>query len=220
MANPSFLRAALATILAIACAFGGVAVSGGRRARFLVPIAGALLASVALFGLVPETADEIGWLAALAAAAVGYGALVLLDKLGAPVCPSCSHSHGFSAPLVIATMVHAFVDGWGMTAIGSTSGRSASGAILLALLLHKIPEGLALGTILRMSAENSWRAAGWAILAEAPTLAGGAFGLSAAQADWVDYPLALAAGAYFFLGLHALLAWLRPSHVHDQTIAN
>jgi zinc transporter ZupT len=216
LANPLFLRAGLATFLAIACALAGVAVSGGRRARFLVPISGALLAAVALFGLVPETAEEIGWLAALAAAAAGYGALVLLDKVGAPVCPSCSHSHGFSAPLVIATAIHAFIDGWGMTAIGSTEAHSASGAILLALLLHKIPEGLALGTILRMSAENPWRAAGWAILSEAPTLAGGALGLGAAQADWVDYPLALAGGAYFFLGTHAVLAWLRPSHVHDQ----
>jgi len=183
--------------------------SGGRRARVLVPVSGGLLAAVALFALIPETADAIGWPIALLAACCGYGLLEVFDRMGLPVCPSCSHSHGFSGPLLVATSIHAFVDGWGMTAMRGES-------LLAALLLHKIPEGLALGAILRMSAGKPARAFGLALLAESPTLAGGIVGLWAAQAPWIGYPLALAGGAYLFLGVHAIRAWLRPEHVHEH----
>lgn len=205
----------LAAVLAMACAVAGIVASGGRRAHILVPVSGGLLAAVALIALIPETAGEIGWPVALVLAGCGYGLLEKFDRMGLPVCPSCSHSHGFSGPLVAATAVHAFVDGWGMMAIRGSSAQSASTAILGVLLLHKIPEGLALGAILRMSAGKAGRAVGLAILAESPTLLGGAVGLWAAQARWIDYPLALAGGAYLFLGVHAIRAWVRPSHVHD-----
>ena len=169
-----------------------------------------------LFALIPETAEEIGWPVALLAACAGYGLLEIFDRLGLPVCPSCSHSHGFSGPLVTATSIHAFVDGWGMMAIRGSSEHEVSRAILAALLLHKIPEGLALGAILRMSAGSFARAAALAVLAESPTLIGGLVGIRAAQAAWIGYPLALAGGAYLFLGIHAIRAWVRPSHVHDH----
>jgi zinc transporter ZupT len=215
LADISFLRVVLAAALAMTCAVVGAMASGGRRAHILVPLSGGLLAAVAVFGLIPETADEIGWPFALVAAATGCGLLFVFDRMGLPVCPSCSHSHGFSGPLVVATAIHSFVDGWGMMAIDGASTHGSSGPVLTALLLHKIPEGLALGAILRMSAEKPGRAAGWAVLAESPTLAGGAVGLWAAQAGWIDYPLALVAGAYFFLGVNAIRAWIWPSHVHD-----
>lgn len=209
----------LAAVLAIACALAGIAMSGGGRARVLVPVSGGLLAAIALFAIVPETADDIGWPVALLAACAGYGALEIIDRMGLPVCPSCSHSHGFSTPLVAATAIHAFVDGWGMMAIPNSiqasAGHGASGAIVVALLLHKIPEGLALGAILRMSAQTTRRAIGLAVLAEGPTVIGGLIGLRAVEANWLDYPLALIAGAYLFLGIHAIRAWVRPVHVHD-----
>jgi hypothetical protein len=220
LADISFLRVVLAAVLAMACAMVGIVASGGRRAHVLVPLSGGLLAAVALLALIPETAEAIGWLVALVLAGAGYGLLEVFDRMGLPVCPSCSHSHGFSGPLVAATSIHAFVDGWGMMAIRNTSTHDASRAILAALLLHKIPEGLALGAILRMSAGKPARAAAQAILAESATLVGGIVGLWAAQARWIDYPLALAGGAYLFLGIHAIRAWIRPSHVHDRHSAH
>ncbi len=209
LADPALLRVVLAAVLALGCAFSGIAASTGSRRRILIPISGGLLATVALFALIPETAGEIGWLAAIIAAAAGYLLLEAFDRAGLPVCPSCSHSHGFSGPLVAATAIHAFVDGWGMmTAHGTT--------VTAVLLLHKIPEGLALGAILRMSAGRAGRAMALAALAESPTILGGILGLWGSQASWIDYPLALAAGAYLFLGIHAVTAWLRPSHSHDH----
>lgn len=208
------MRVVLAALLAMGCAFAGILASGGPRARVLVPVSGCLLAAVALFALIPETASEIGWPIALLLAGLTYGLLEVLERMGLPVCPSCSNSEGFSGALVAATALHAFVDGWGMMAIGSSSTEKVSRVILAALLLHKIPEGLALGAILRMSARSPGRAMGLAVLAEAPTLAGGLAGLWAAQGTWVDYPLALAGGAYLFLGVNAIRAWVRPVHVH------
>lgn len=202
-------------MLALACAIGGIAASGGRRAHVLVPVSGGLLAAIALVALIPETAEEIGWWTALAAAALGYLLLTGLDRMGLPVCPSCSHSHGFSGPLVAATAVHAFVDGWGMIAVRNSAG-GVSTALLGVLLLHKIPEGLALGAILRMSAQKAGRAVALAIVAESPTLFGGAVALWGGQAGWMSYPLAVAGGAYLFLGLHAVTAWLRPAHHHAR----
>jgi hypothetical protein len=216
LVDTSLIRVGLAAVLAIACAIAGIVASAGRRAYILVPLSGALLAAVAVFALIPETAGEIGWLLALLAAGVGYALLEVFNRIGLPVCPSCSHSHGFSGPLVAATAIHAFVDGWGMMAIGGSSSHDVSRAILAALLLHKIPEGLALGAILRMSAGTAGRAVALAILAELPTLIGGIVGLRAAQETWIGYPLALAGGAYLFLGVHAIRAWVRPSHVHDH----
>jgi zinc transporter ZupT len=174
------------------------------------------MAGVALFALIPETGREIGWPTALGAAFAGYALLEVFDRMGLPVCPSCSHSHGFSGPLVAATAIHALVDGWGMIAVKGSAPGSVSAAILTALLLHKIPEGLALGAILRMSTGRVAPAVALAILAESATLPGGALGLWAEQANWIHYPLALAAGAYLFLGIHAVLAWVKPTHIHDH----
>lgn len=193
----------------------GIQVSAGRRARFLIPVSGGLLAAVALFGLLPEVADEIGWALSLLVAAAGYALLESIDRAGVPVCPSCSHSHGFSVPLVVATMIHSFVDGWGMTA---THGKAE--ALTAVLLLHKIPEGLALGAILRMSAQKPARAALLAFMAESPTIIGGWLGLRIAEAYWLNFPLALVAGAYLFLGIHAVRAWTRPVHAHREPHAH
>ncbi|HXE64718.1 MAG TPA: ZIP family metal transporter [Bryobacteraceae bacterium] len=215
MDDPSFLRSVLALALAFAFALAGIFFSAGRRARYLVPVSGGLLAAVALFGLLPEVAGEMGWLVPLLTAAAGYGLLEVIDRAGVPVCPSCSHSHGFSGPLIIGTAIHSFVDGWGMTA---THG--AAEALTAVLLLHKIPEGLALGAILRMSAQKPGRAALLALLAESPTIVGGWIGLHVAQANWLDYPLSLVAGAYLFLGLHAVRAWWRPVHTHQKPHAH
>jgi zinc transporter ZupT len=211
LATSFFVRPLLAALLAIVCAFTGIALAGGRRARILIPVGGALLAAVALFGLLPELIHEIGWAAAVGLATAGFVLLSILDRLGYSVCPSCQHGRSFAGSLVAATAVHAFVDGWGMMAVGNRG--SVSLAIATAILLHKIPEGLALGAILRASAPQA--AIGLAVIAELPTVLGGATSLWATPKEWVNYPLALAAGTFLFLGLHAL--WSRPSRSDEST---
>ena len=101
--------------------------------------------------------------------------------------------------LVVATALHAFVDGWGMVAV---AGRGAlSTTVVAAMMLHKVPEGLALGAMLRASVPRF--AVALAIAAELPTVLGGAVGQVAMPGGWVNYPIGLAAGAFLFLGVHA-----------------
>jgi len=183
---------------------GAIALARGKRARLLVPVAGVLLAAVAILGLIPELGAAIGWVHTLALAGVGYGILAVLDHRGYPVCPSCSHGEKFTTSLVVATAFHAFVDGWGMAA---TEYEARVGtAIAAAILVHKIPEGLALGSLLRISTTGSRAAALMLVAAELPTVLGGFVGLHGTPGVWVNYPLAIASGTFVFLGFHATSA--------------
>lgn len=196
-----------AALLAILSGLAGIALTRREKARGLVPLSGLLLVAVAVFGLLPELMAAIGWWQTLAFAGGGYGLLALLDHRGYAVCPSCSHGGKFAGSLVVATAIHAFVDGWGMAA---TEGEAAVGsAIAAAILLHKIPEGIALGTMLRVSAPRSGKAVGLLLAAELPTIAGGVAGLRTAPGAWLNYPLAMAGGTFVFLGTHALTGWAR-----------
>jgi zinc and cadmium transporter len=206
----------LATLIAIASAIVGVMLLGhGRHTRMLIPLSGGLLIGVAVFGLIPELVLDIGWFQGLLLVIFGYLLLHFLDRFAFPVCPSCSHDHshesceeplhGFAGPLLAATAIHAFVDGWGLVAVQRGAHTPGAGtAFAAALLLHKIPEGLALGTILRASVERTSSALLFCTLVELSTIVGGATGLWLTPASWVDYPLAVAGGTFLFLGVHAV----------------
>ncbi len=203
--NPLSIAAPLAAaLIAISCGFAGIALAGGRRVRYVVPASGFLLAAVALFGLIPELAGEIGWGPTLLLAAAAYGTLTLLDMRGYAVCPSCSHGEKFAGSLVTATAVHAFIDGWGIAA--SRNLGAAGAAITFAILLHKAPEGLALGGLLRQSAQRASTAEMLCAVAELPTIAGGAVGFWGTPPQWMQYVLAAVGGMFLFLGVHAISA--------------
>ena len=214
---PSLLSLPIfATLVAIAAAGAGVALLGhGRHTRVLIPLSGGLLIGVAVFGLIPELAFDIGWLRSLVLVAFGYGLLKALDRFAFSVCPSCAHDHshegcheplhGFAGPLLTATAIHAFVDGWGLVAVQvGTHSPGAGTTFAAALLLHKVPEGLALGTILKASVDRGWKAFALCALVETTTIVGGATGLWLTPANWVSYPLAIAGGTFLFLGVHAV----------------
>lgn len=203
----------LAALVAILSAALGVLLLRERKAaRFLIPLSGGLLAGVAVFGLIPELTAQMGWATGLSLVALGYGLLMGLDRFVYSVCPSCAHDHdhdgcattlhGFAAPLLIATSLHAFIDGWGLVTV-----QTAVPAFAAALFLHKIPEGLALGTILRASlgrGATALLAIVLCALAELATVLGGVAGLWHTPAAWVGYPLAVAGGTFLFLGVHAV----------------
>ena len=206
----------LATLVAVASAAAGVLLLGhARHTSMLIPLSGGLLIGVAAFGLIPELVLDIGWLRGVALVAAGYALLKVLDRFAFSVCPSCAHDHshencveplhGFAGPLLAATTIHAFVDGWGLVAVQvGTRTPGAGTAFAAALLLHKIPEGLALGTILRASVNTEWTALALCAAVESATIAGGATGFWLTPAGWVSYPLAIAGGTFLFLGVHAV----------------
>lgn len=187
-----------------------------RRARAVVPFSAGVLLGVALFGLVPELAVEVGWTTSLLLFAAGYGLLTLINRFN-PVCPTCAHDHdhnscatelhGFAGPLVAAAALHSFLDGWSIATVQLTVPLGLRVAVPLAVALHKAPEGIALGGILRAAVKSRATALGWCTLAEGTTLLGGLLGLVMAPhlgTQWITYPLGITAGWLFYLGYHAV----------------
>jgi len=213
---------ALATAVGIAAASLGLWLTGLRqRARVVIPFSAGVLIGVALFGLLPELASEIGWPISAGLFAAGYGALLIVNRYVYRVCPTCAHDHdhnscsqelhGFAAPLIAAAALHSFLDGWSIATVQLAVPLGLRVAVPLAVALHKVPEGLALGGILRASVRSRSAAFGWAVVAEGATLLGGALGLIAGPhlgSQWITYPLGIAAGWLFYLGYHA---------VHEET---
>ena len=147
----------------------------------------------------------------------GYGLLIAINKFAYPVCPTCAHNHdhaacstelhGFAVPLVAASALHAFLDGWAIATVQSAAPLGLRVAVPLAVTLHKLPEGIALGGILRASMGSRAAAMGWCALAEGATLAGGVLGLAMSPhlgTQWILYPLGITAGWLFYLGYHAV----------------
>ncbi len=212
------LLPALATAVGLAGAALGLWLTGmRRRARVVVPFSAGVLLGVALFGLLPELAVEMGWAPSLALFAAGYALLIAIDRYVYPVCPTCAHDHdhqacatelhGFAGPLVAAAALHCFLDGWSVATAQLAAPLGLRVAVPLAVALHKLPEGIALGGILRVSVKSRATAMGWCVLAEGTTLVGGAFGLLMAPhlgTGWITYPLGIAAGWLFYLGYHAV----------------
>jgi zinc transporter ZupT len=208
----------LATFVGILGAVLGIWLTGLReRARTVVPFSAGVLLGVAVFGLVPELASELGWRPTLLLFAAGYGVLLLVNRFVYRVCPTCAHDHdhsacstelhGFAAPLILAAAVHSFLDGWSIATVQLAVPLGLRVAVPLAVALHKVPEGIALGGILRASVKSRKVALGWAVLAEGATLAGGGLGLAMGPhlgSEWITYPMGIAAGWLFYLGYHAV----------------
>ncbi len=205
------------TLIAVLSAAAGVSLTSIHAfSRRMVPFGGGVLVGVAAFWVLPEIAQVLHWTGAIGWAVAGVGVLWLLDRFVYPVCPACSHTHehnscetrlhGFAVPLLIASALHSMLDGWGAnsTQIGP--------ALAAGMAFHKIPEGIALGVIVRASLQSRAAAFFWCAVAECATLIGG--GIESVLAprlgmQSVDAILAMAGGSFLFLGFHAIHGELR-----------
>jgi len=184
-----------------------------KAARAVIPFSGGLLVGVALFGLLPELASEIGWLRGLPVFGAGYFLLMWLDRRfhGHVVSDGGMSVQGFNwdfaIPLLIAASLHAFLDGWGLESAGTGTSEAVRVTFPIAVVLHKAPEGLALGAIFLAALRSRWKSIACCLLAEAATFAGGWAGSALTPhlgSAWTNYPLALAGGCFLYLGYHAI----------------
>ncbi len=215
MPHPAF-SAVIVFLIALAGVAAGVRLSSlPRFGRRLVPFSGGVLLGIAAFWIMPEMASFFGWTGVVLWVLAGFAALGFIDRFVYPVCPSCSHTHdhdhcatrlhGFAAPMLVAAGLHSLLDGWMLPAAGQSSDLGA--AFILGIALHKIPEGLALGVILKSAVESRRQALLGGAAAEALTIAGAALEVALApylSLYWLHGLLAVAAGSFFYLGYHAI----------------
>ena len=188
-----------------------------RRARLFIPFSAGVLLGVAAFGLLPELAVATGWTRSVGLAVIGYGLLIAIDRFVYPICPTCAHDHdhhacpaelhGLAVPLIAAAAVHSFLDGWSIVTAEWAAPLGLRVAVPLAVALHKIPEGIALGGILRATMRPRPAAFAWCVIAEGATVLGGGAGVLMAPhlgTGWILYPLGLTAGWILYLGYHAV----------------
>lgn len=209
------------TLVALAGVAVGVYLTGvAKWSSRAVPFSGGVLVGVALFFVMPEMASLFSWPLALAWAAAGFLALWAVDRYVYSVCPTCSHNHdhdhcatrlhGFAGPLLTAAALHSVLDGWTLAASRET--HTLGTALLFGIAIHKLPEGIALGVIVRAATQSRVSALVGCSLAEAATLAGAALEIALypyVGLTWIYGLLALAAGSFLYLGYHAIHAEYR-----------
>jgi len=210
--------ACLLTLLALVGVTAGILLGQSRiLSAHLAAAGGGLLFGVALFWLIPEIAEKSSRSAAITLAIVATIAMLLVDK----VLVHTGHSprQGVIAPLVTASAIHSFLDGWSVRAL---AGQTLAGvAVPVGLALHKLPEGLALGWITRKTMRGVWQAVVASAAVELATVLGAAVepranesGAATFGAWWSVCVLAVISGSFLFLGVHAVLpSWRRPSVV-------
>ena len=224
------LRVLLAFALAL---LGGVissvtALSHERLCRLISLAAGTLL-GVTLFSIIPESYAAIPHVQLLLALASGYLVFWLISRYVFHVCPACAASHfdeatthrfsEIATAMVIALGIHSTMDGLAL-ALGKES-ELAGGldfSLLLAICVHKVPEGLALGALLLAAGLKRTTALAWVTAVEATTLLGGAIGLWVAPqvSDiWLDTVIAHVGGGFIFLAIHAVFGELVK---HSRTV--
>jgi zinc transporter ZupT len=226
-------------ILAFALAVGGGVMgatlgTSHKRLCALISIGAGSLLGVTVFAILPETFEAPGrldWWQLFLGLASGYAVFAVISKYIFHVCPACAASHfdeatthrfsEIASAMMLALAIHCTVDGLAMAAGGeqSESGPPASHAtgftIILAVCVHKIPEGLALGALLLGAGLSRKRIISYVMAVESTTLLGGAAGLiffPTVSHFWIHMALAHAGGGFLFLATHAVLGEILKHH--------
>jgi zinc transporter ZupT len=173
----------------------------------LAAAGGGLLLGICVFWLLPEIAESSSRMTAIVWVAAVAGLLLLADW-GLGHAGHSAHA-GVLWPILAATAVHSFLDGWSVRALALKPFTHA--AVAVGLALHKGPEGVALGWISRRSLRSLPKALMAGVSVEILTVLGAevqpGWNASGAQmfgAWWTTAVLALIAGGFLFLAVHAV----------------
>ena len=157
-----------------------------------------------------------------ASLASGYAVFFLVSRYVFHVCPACAASHfdeaathrfsEIAGAMILALGLHSTLDGlalsWGTNA---EMAGDAGVPMLVAICIHKVPEGLALGALLMAAGFSRLRALGLVAAVESTTLIGGALGLlfqPQTSVHWMALVPAHIGGGFIFLAFHAVFGEL------------
>ena len=216
------------TLWQVVAAYGFALIGGGistslqlehKQLCALISFAAGTLLGVTFFAILPEGLGVAPWWAVLIAAASGYALFFFISKHVHHVCPACAASHfdddaarhfsEIATGLVIALAIHSATDG---VALGiqreAPTMEATKWSLFSALCIHKLPEGLALGSLLIGAGLHRSAALAWVAAVEATTLVGGVIGyffLTNISTFWLGLIMAHVGGGFIYLAVHAVL---------------
>ncbi len=201
--------ALLLTLLGLAGVAAGVSLGQSRVfSTYLAAAGGGVLFGISVFWLIPEVAAASGWPAASAMTVAACLFLIFIDQIFVHAYPSSGHAAVW--PVLAATAVHSFLDGWSVRALQSLQVASISAP--LGLALHKVPEGLAIGWLARRGLRSPWQALAAAAAVELFTVVGALTepaatrsGVAAFGAWWTSGIVAMIGGSFLFFAFHAIM---------------
>lgn len=201
-----------------------------RRLCALISLGAGTLLGVTLFDILPETFGALNWGMLIVALVSGYVLFVIVTKYVFHVCPACAASHfdeatthrftEIAAAMTVALAIHCVMDGLAIAAghqsnPGDQQGKVVSISIVMAICVHKIPEGLALGSLLTGAGFKAGPAMFRVLAVESTTVIGGIVGslfLVNASEYWIAFALANAGGGFIYLAAHAILGEIVRHH--------
>jgi zinc transporter ZupT len=223
-------------LLAFALAVGGGAAGAvlghsHRRLCALISLGAGSLLGVTIFAILPEAFEALRWWTLLLALASGYILFSLITKYVYHVCPACAASHfdeatmhrfsEIAAGMMIALSIHCLADGLAIAAgheehtAHGAAGRAVDFSLIVAVCVHKVPEGLALGSLLLGAGFTRVAVLVRVAAVEATTLVGGAAGLLFLRNipdAWLAAAIAHAGGGFLFLAIHAVVGEFLEHH--------
>jgi zinc transporter ZupT len=155
--------------------------------------------------------------------ASGYLLFLLITRYVAHVCPACAASHfdeatrhrfsEIATAMMIALAIHCTADGLALAAgheahaSHAPGGRALDYSLVLAVCVHKVPEGLALGALLLGAGFSQLKTIALVSAVESTTLLGGILGalfLHNISDVVLGVILTHVGGGFLFLAAHAI----------------
>ncbi|MCX6923116.1 MAG: ZIP family metal transporter [Verrucomicrobia bacterium] len=223
-------------VLAFALAVGGGALGASlgqshQRLCALISLGAGTLLGVTAFAIVPESLAAMRFWGTLLAMGSGYALFYLVSKYVYHVCPACAASHfdeatthrfsEIAGAMMLALAIHCTADGLALAAghEAETShahgGRALDFSLILAICVHKVPEGLALGALLLGAGFNRTQTLIRIAAVESTTVLGGVVGwvlLHHISTFWLDAAVAHVGGGFLFLAVHAVFGEIVKHH--------
>jgi len=232
MENLSILYVALAFALAVGGgALGASLGSSHQRLCALISLGAGTLLGVTVFAILPETFVALRWWGVSLAFGSGYALFFVISKYVYHICPACAASHfdeatthhftEIAAAMMLALAVHCTADGLALAAGHEAEASHAPGgrvldlSLILAVCVHKVPEGLALGALLLGAGFNRAQTLLRIAAVESTTLLGGILGwvfFRQTSLFWLDAAVAHVGGGFLFLAVHAVFGEILKHH--------
>ena len=223
-------------VLAFALAVGGGAMGASlgtshQRLCALISLGAGTLLGVTVFAILPESLEALRWWGVLVAKGSGYAVFFAVSKYIYHICPACAASHfdeaaahhfsEIAAAMMLALAIHCTADGLALAAgheaeaTHAPGGRVLDFSLILAICVHKVPEGLALGALLLGAGFTRAQTMARITAVESTTVLGGVLGwafLHHISAFWLDAAVAHVGGGFLFLAVHAVFGEILKHH--------